>query len=162
MLVSGALLGLLIGLAVGRDWRRLALIDIRWLPLLIAVLAMRPLALVAGPAAFPLYVSSLAGTALVAAVNWRLPGVSLIAIGSVLNLVVVVTNGGMPVDSGALALAGANAPTDVLHTALTAQTMLAALADVVPVPLVRGVYSVGDLAIAVGGFLLPFLTLARR
>ncbi len=123
---------------------------------------MRPVALLVGPAAFPLYVSSIAGTAIVAGVNWRLPGVSLIAVGSVLNLLVVVGNGGMPVDSGALALAGANVPADALHTALTAQTMLPALADVVPVPLVRGVYSVGDLAIAVGGFLLPFRTLARR
>jgi hypothetical protein len=36
------------------------------------------------------------------------------------------------------------------------------LADVIPVPLARAVYSIGDFCIALGGFLVPFVLLIRR
>ena len=109
-----------------------------------------------------MYVVSIAGTGLVALANVRLPGVAFIAIGSLCNLIVVVANSGMPVDSEALAIAGGAMPRDALHVPLDQATKFVLLGDILPIGLVSGVYSVGDVLISVGAFLLTFITLARR
>jgi hypothetical protein len=162
MLASGALLGLIAGLAIGRSWRPLAAVQIRWFPLLIAGLLARGIAPFVPAIAFPLYVFALAGTAVGAAANIRLAGAVLVALGGVLNLAVVLLNHGMPVDPGALAAASASMPTDALHVTVTGATVLVSLADVIPVSLAHAVYSVGDVCIALGGFLVPFVLLIRR
>ena len=112
--------------------------------------------------AFPLYVLALAGTAIGAAANLRLTGAALVALGGALNLAVVLLNRGMPVDAGAVAAAAASMPTDGLHVTLTGATALKPLADVIAVPIARAVYSIGDVCIALGGFLVPFVLLIRR
>src|SRR5437016_90495 len=152
MLASGVVLGLVAGLAIGRSWRPLAALQIRWLPLVAAALVARVVAGLATPIAFPLYVFALVGTAAGAAANIRLSGAVLIAIGGALNLAVVLLNQGMPVDQGALAVAAASAPTDALHVVVSGSTVLVGLADVIPVPFAHAVYSVGDFFIAAGGF----------
>ncbi len=162
MLVSGVVAGTLLGLALGRDWRRLGRIQVRLLPLLLVALVVRAGAPLLASAGLPLYAASIAVTGLVAGVNRHLPGMVFIAVGSMSNLVVVSVNGGMPVDLSALATAAGTMPEDALHVPLDGRTRLALLADIVPVPLVRGVYSVGDVLIAVGAFCLPLVTLARR
>ncbi len=162
MLVSGAVLGLIAGLAIARSWRPLLGINLRWLPLLLVALIARAVAPLAGPGALLLYVFSLAGTSATAFANVRLPGVVLVAVGGALNLLPVLANGGMPVDAGALAIAGATMPNDLLHLPMTSATLFSPLADVIPLPPLRSVYSVGDFCIAVGGFLLPFVLLIRR
>lgn len=162
MLVSGLVLGLAAGLAIGRDWRPLASVSIRWLPLLLAALVARAVAPFAGPLAFPLYAAALFGTAAAAAANTRLLGAALIAAGGALNLAVVLLNGGMPVDPGAVAAAGGAMPADRLHVLMTPQTLLAPLADVVAVAPLHAAYSPGDFAVALGGFLVPFVLLIRR
>jgi hypothetical protein len=162
MLASGVILGLVLGLAVGRTWRPLAAVRIKWLPLVLAGLVARAVASVATPIAFPLYVFGLVGTAAGAAANVRLSGAVLIAIGGALNLAVVVLNQGMPIDQGALALASASMPNDALHVVVTNSTALVWLADVIPVPVAHAVYSVGDFFIAAGGFIVPFVLLIRR
>ena len=162
MLVSGLVLGIVAGLAVGRTWRPLAAVSIRWLPVLVAALLARVVAPFAGSLAFPLYAVALAGTIAVAAANVRLHGATLIALGGALNLLVVLLNGGMPVDAAAVSAAGGAMPIDRLHATLTAQTLLAPLADVIPVAPLHAAYSVGDCAIALGGFAVPFVLLVRR
>ena len=162
MLVSGILLGTLSGLAVRRTWRPLAALQIRWLPLLIAGLIARAVAPFVPPAAFALYVTALTATTGVALLNVRLVGALLVALGSALNLVVVVLNGGMPVDAAAVVVAGGTMPGDALHVMLGDAARLAWLADVIPVGLFRAVYSLGDICIAVGGFIVPFVLLVRR
>lgn len=162
MLVSGVILGTLGGLAVSRTWRPLAALRVRWLPLLIAGLVARAIAPFIPPAAFALYVAALAATTGAALANVRLGGVVLVAIGSTLNLVVVVLNGGMPVDAAAVALVGGTMPSDALHVALGDSARLAWLADVIPVGFFRAVYSLGDVCIAAGGFVVPFVLLVRR
>src|SRR6266542_906490 len=149
MLVSGAVLGLIAGLAIARSWRPLLGINLRWLPLLLVALIARA-------------VAPLAGTSATAFANVRLPGVVLVAVGGALNLLPVLANGGMPVDAGALAVAGATMPNDLLHLPMTSATLFSPLADVIPVSPLRSVYSVGDVCIAIGGFLLPFVLLIRR
>ena len=162
MLASGVILGVVAGLAVGRSWRPLGAVQIRWLPLLIAGLVARAVAPLLPAIAFPIYVFALAGTAVGAAANIRLTGAALVALGGALNLAVVLANHGMPVDAGALAAAAATMPADALHVAAGDATLLKALADVIPVPIAHAVYSVGDVCIAAGGFLVPFVLLIRR
>jgi hypothetical protein len=162
MLASGALLGVAAGLAIGRTWRPLAAVQILWLPLLIGALLARGIAPFVPAIAFPLYVFAMAGTAVTAAANLRLAGAFLVAFGGALNLAVVLLNHGMPVDAGAVAAAAASMPTDALHVVVTNATLLTAFADVIPVSIAHAVYSVGDVCIAVGGFLVPFVLLIRR
>lgn len=162
MLASGVLLGLIAGLAFGRSWRPLAAVEIRWFPVVIVSLVARAAASFAGPIGFPLYVLALAGTAASAAANVRLRGAVLVAIGGALNLAVVLLNHGMPVDLGAVAAAGASMPTDALHVVASDSTILRPLADVIAVGIARAVYSAGDVLIALGGFLVPFVLLIRR
>lgn len=162
MLASGVVLGVVAGLAIGRTWRPLAAVQIRWLPLLIASLVARTVASFVPAIGFPLYLFALAGTAASAAANVRLTGALLVAIGGGLNLAVVLLNSGMPVDPAAVAAAAATMPRDALHVVLTEATILPVLADIVPVSIAHAVYSVGDFCIALGGFLVPFVLLLRR
>ncbi|HEY8730921.1 MAG TPA: DUF5317 family protein [Candidatus Limnocylindria bacterium] len=162
MLASGVALGVIAGLAIGRSWRPLIAVQIRWFPLLIAGLAARAAAPLLPVIAFPLYVFALGSTAASAAANARLTGALLVAIGGGLNVAVVLLNHGMPVDASAVAIAGASMPSDALHLAVTDGTVLRALADVIPVPIAHAVYSVGDFFIALGGFVVPFALLTRR
>jgi len=161
MLVSGVALGLAAGLAFGGRWARLAQLPIRWLPLLLAALAIRLVGLFV-PFSLPLYLAALVATAAAAAANRHLPGAFAIAAGSALNAAIVALNGGMPVDPHAAETASMTLfAGDRLHVPLTDATVLPFLADVIPIPIVRGVYSVGDVVIAAGGFWLPFAWLRR-
>jgi uncharacterized protein DUF5317 len=78
----------------------------------------------------------------------------LLAIGVGLNLAVVAANGGMPVDSGALARVGRR-DVDVTrgflykHVPMTRDTRVSWLGDRIPVPIQRNVISVGDALMAV-------------
>src|SRR5205085_10898347 len=116
-------------------------VQIRWLPLLIAVLLALAIAPFIPAIAFPLYLFALSATAVSAAANVRLAGAALVALGGSLNLAVVLFNHGMPVDPAAVAAAAASMPSDALHVPLTGATVLVALADVIPVSLARAVYS---------------------
>jgi hypothetical protein len=161
MLLSGVVAGLAFGVAVGRDWRRLERIQVRWLGVLVVALVARAVAPFS-PLALATYLVGIALIALFAAANWRLPGAPLVALGSLLNLIVIVANGAMPVDVDLLRAAGGRFPDDALHEAISDRSVLSQLADIIVVPFVRAAYSIGDVLIATGGFLLPFVTLTRR
>ncbi len=84
--------------------------------------------------------------------NRHLPGTVLIAAGLALNAIVIAANGAMPVAPEALAALGAEpgaTPTGK-HTLLTDETRLPWLADILPLPALRVVISVGDLVLAAG------------
>jgi len=105
------------------------------------------------------YVVALICVAVVAAVNWRLPGSALIAVGTFMNVLVVMLNTGMPFDPQTVVAAGAPLPNDSLHVEMGDGTRLPLLADIIPVGVVRAVYSAGDFLIGFGGFLIPFMWL---
>lgn len=94
--------------------------------------------------------------------NSALPGVPLVALGLLLNVVAVAVNGAMPVSRWAAARAGVDlshiaAGLDARHQVAGASTTLRPLTDVVPVPVpgFREVLSPGDLLVAAGlGLLL--------
>ena len=162
MLVSGLVVGLVLGLATGGHWQNLQRLDLKLWPGLIAGAVARVAAPFLGELALATSLGGLALITLVAAVNRALPGAWLIALGSLLNTVVIFANAGMPVDPGALAASGKPAPTDGLHVVLGPDTRLAVLADVLLAPIVNNIYSVGDVVLAVGGFWMAFRLLKRQ
>lgn len=161
MLISSVVLGIAAGLALGGRFSRLGQLQIAWWPILIVAVALRLIAPALDPISVALYLIAFAGIGAVAIANRAVPGMLLIGGGSALNLVVVAANGGMPVDPAAAAAAGAVMPGDRLHLALDSSSRLPLLADVIPVPIVRGVYSAGDVLLAFGGFWVPFAWLRR-
>ena len=84
--------------------------------------------------------------------NRRLPGVWWVAAGLALNAIVMAANRAMPVDPAAIAALGLDGATVLpgKHTLLTPDTHLPWLADIIPVPWLRSILSVGDLVLAIG------------
>jgi hypothetical protein len=153
---------LVLGLALGGDWRRLQTLDLKFWPVLAAGAAARGLAPFLGALALASSIFGLVLIAVVAAVNWSLSGAWLIALGSALNAVVAIANGGMPVDPSLLTTAGKPVPADGLHVLLGPETRLPMLADILLMPVVNNIYSVGDVAIAIGGFWITFRLVRHR
>ena len=161
-------LPLLAGLAVapllGGRWLRLADLQLRWVVLLYAALALQ---LVAFPvstlpwrtpdrAAVILWLISYGLFAVAAARNLLVPGVPLVAVGMLSNLAAILANGGhMPALPTALRNAGLHFEQSRNSTALATPHLpwlvdRWAAPDWVPF---ANVFSVGDVLIALGGFL---------
>ncbi len=156
------LTGIVVGLATGGTWHRLADIHFRWWPLAFVGLAMQlvPVPEFSGRLDEWLEVALLIGSYAIllafVAVNIRLPGFPLLAVGFVLNAIVVSVNAGMPVTDSALRQAfGADYRSereDLIahggrkHHIATADDDLMFLADVIPLggP-IKQVVSVGDI-----------------
>lgn len=100
---------------------------------------------------------------------WRnrlLTGVPLVLVGALLNAAVILANGAMPVAPAALEAVGGGAASPVTgkHVLLAAGDPLPWLADVLPVPPLRTVVSVGDVVLGVGTgvLLVDLMGPARR
>lgn len=87
-------------------------------------------------------------------------GFLVAAIGTALNFIVILFNGGMPVDTDGLdneAVAGLASAADGVHVMLGPTTRLSILADIVPYPLPApfgGTASIGDILLGLGIFLI--------
>ncbi len=148
------------GLWRGGSLQALADTRVRWLLLLFEGLSIQvafelwdPPGLTASHAVAVLLISNLAVGAFVA-LNWRIPGMLLIAAGLLLNTVVIAVNQAMPVSARASSMAGLQAPSqtddDLKHEPVTEDTKLGWLADVIPIPGVKEVLSLGDVVMAAG------------
>lgn len=87
------------------------------------------------------------------AMNRRLPGLWLASLGLLLNLVVIGANGAMPVSVEGARAAGLEAPPvagTVKHERVDENTELPWLADVIPLPGMRQILSLGDFALILG------------
>src|SRR5213594_4101039 len=149
MLASAVGAGLLAGLALGGDVRRLATIELRWWRLFLLAIALRVLAVLplGDDVQRVIYVVSLWSLFACIALNVRLPGARLAGLGVGLNAAAVSLAGGaMPVSPDAVVAAGVRPPVDPLHS-LTPNASL--LGDIIPIPIL-GVYSVGDVLLALG------------
>lgn len=165
LLLYAVAAGLLIGLATRGNFAALGMVRIRLWPIALLGLAFQallfssPLAASVGQLGPPLYVASTTAVFVALVVNLRQPGFWLITVGALLNLAVVVANGGqMPASPDALiALTGAPViPTTDFSNSVVAGpgTRLYFLADifVLPRPLpFANVFSIGDVLIGLGG-----------
>ena len=158
-LVAGRLLAPLLG---GSWWRvadvRLRLVTAFYVAIALQVVAFPASALpwhTSDRVAVVLWLSSYAVFALAAGANLRAPGMALVVAGMCSNLVAILTNGGhMPALPSALRAAGLHFKTS-RNSTVAASPHVAWLIDrwALPswVPL-GNVFSVGDVAIAAGGF----------
>lgn len=157
--------GLVLGLIAGGRVGALAAVRIRLWPVALGGLLFQlllfgpPLVDIVGDAGPLLYVVSSAAVLAALVVNLRQPGFTLIGLGAALNLVAIVANGGqMPAAPEAWAsLAGAGqVPVEQFSNSTVAamHTQFPYLGDnfVLPRPLpLANVFSIGDVAIGVGG-----------
>jgi hypothetical protein len=159
-------LGLLLGLVLGGDPRRLADLRLRGLPLLYGAIALQIAAFPSGifpwttpdRVAIALWLLSYGLIGVAAWRNRRVPGVPVVAAGAASNVAAVVANGGhMPADPGAIAAAG-EAYSGVNANSVAAESpALPWLIDRWAAPEWvpwANVYSVGDLLILAGATLL--------
>ncbi|HSS62617.1 MAG TPA: DUF5317 domain-containing protein [Candidatus Limnocylindrales bacterium] len=163
--------GIALGLAGGGNLSNLARLKFRWPLLLVAAVALRyvviftPLNRVEGAQ----YVYALSLALIVLWTIWhlrRLPGVWLVTAGGVLNLVVVLANGGrMPVDAtlAARQLGGVLAQRGHIgqYTLMGPDTHLNPLGDWISLGPLPEAYSLGDLLIAMGIALVILISLHR-
>lgn len=167
MLVSGVIAGLVVGFAARRSLRPLARLRPRLPALLVFALFIRALASIPYSPELQelqrvLYVVSLVGLTAALLANVSLPGASAMAAGIASNALVVSGNGGaMPVSAEAAALVGRGSTFDALHAPMSSNTFMPILADVIPIPIFAGVYSIGDTLLAAGAFMLTVRTMAR-
>jgi len=166
--------GLIIGRLLGGRLRNLEHVRFVWWQLALAGLAVQlllfadPIQERVGAEGPAIYVLSTVAVLAALLRNLRLPGLGIIAVGAVLNLIVIVANGGyMPSSPGAwLELTGA-AALPVSHYSnvvlIGPDTLLPFLGDlfVFPRPLpMATAFSIGDAVIALGA--VVFLVSAMR
>ena len=98
-------------------------------------------------------VASNVGVAVFLARNWSLPGMPVASAGMLLNAIVISANGAMPVSSRSAELAGHEGPirdAGFKHEIMGPDTLLPWLGDVIPIPVLQTVISVGDVLLALG------------
>lgn len=155
-------LAVLVGYATGGRLRRFEGLRIHWWGLAIGGLLLQS---VTPPAAFGLSSATVGAITLIGsyllllgflAVNRWVPAARLMALGLLLNLLVVSLNGGMPVTARAIELAGGSpdavaASEQTKHHLATEDDVLVFLGDVIPVPKPVGiVLSIGDVLLYAG------------
>lgn len=145
-----------IGYALGGRLRHFEGMAIHWWPLAFLGLALQAVPLPEFDALSPRLVGAgalIASYVLLLAfltVNRWIPGAPVMAIGLLLNLLVVGLNGGMPVSAAAVERAGGNVAVleqggSLKHHVATDEDLLPFLGDVIPIPDPVGiVLSIGD------------------
>lgn len=168
LFVLAALAGVAVGVARGGKPRSLLEAKVQARPLglaclalqaVVGALALRSVGIPRGVGAL-LLLLALAGVLGVARANGQLPGVPLLALGLLANILVLVLNFGVPVSQETLARAGiaVERPVphrpDAKHVIEGPGTRLAPLGDRLAVRPLRAVTSFGDVAELAGLFLL--------
>ena len=160
----GVVLAVGISLLRGGRFSSAASNDLHWLPVLVAGLllqtgldALADRGLVGDAGTVALLLVSEAAVLGFCIRNWDRAGMVLIGLGFTLNVLVILANGGMPVDPDAIRAMGGDPTGMVLagkHHLMDAATALPWLADVIPVPPIGLIVSVGDIVLVVG--MVPF------
>jgi len=98
--------------------------------------------------------------------NRRLAGVPVVGVGAALNVLAIVTNGGvMPASAAALRISGIASRPGFDNSAVLAHPHLAFLGDIIPVPgpwPIGNVLSVGDLIIFIGALVVLHVACGSR
>ena len=164
--------GLLVGLLTGGSPGRLGDLRIAWAPLIAAGMAVQlllfssPVGDALGPAAPAVYVASNAVVLIAVARNLAIPGMALVLVGGISNLVAIVANGGyMPVSEAALVAIGRGAREGYTNNIRSENVVLAPLTDVVAMPAwmpMANIFSIGDVLIGVGAAIVVVATMHGR
>jgi hypothetical protein len=152
--------GVLVGKLMGGSLTRLGHIRIHWAALAVAgllvqvVLFFGPVAERVGAAGSLIYIGSTALVLVVVVRNFAVPGLALVAVGALSNLLAITANGGqMPASPEAMALLGKTVNAGYSNSAVVEAPALAPLTDVFAMPSFlpfANVFSVGDVLIGVG------------
>jgi Family of unknown function (DUF5317) len=152
--------GLIAGFLLGGRLERLGDLRFHWAWLAIAgliaqvVLFSPAVASVVGAAGPTLYVASTVAVFTAVLRNWRIPGLTIVALGAACNLLAVAANGGvMPAAPEAVAALGMSAAEGFSNSVVVADPALRPLTDIFALPTwmpAANVFSVGDLLIGVG------------
>jgi Family of unknown function (DUF5317) len=155
-LIVAVIAGLL-GLLFGGSLEALVATRVRWLWLVYLGFAMQLVALAWSPewldgrSELALLLATNAPITAFMALNFRLPGMLLAGIGLALNLLVISANGAMPVATGAATgIERSVEDAGAKHEWLDDSTALPWLADVIPVPPIRTILSLGDVLLITG------------
>jgi hypothetical protein len=153
-------LGALAELKLRRPWLVLAAIAIQ-----ILIVSVVPDDV--GALGEPLHMASYLLLGLFAWSNRRLVGVPVVALGGFLNFLAITVNGGvMPADPDALAAAGKTVEAgEFINSAAVTDPKLAFLGDIIATPgslPVSNVYSIGDVLILAGAFVLLHFACGSR
>ena len=93
--------------------------------------------------------------------NRRIHGMLIVGFGLLLNTIVITANQAMPVSASAASAAGLEPPPaisdDLKHERLNSETRLGWLGDVIPVPGLNEVLSIGDVVLALGAGRLVYM-----
>lgn len=113
-----------------------------------------------------LHLVSYASAAWFVVANRRVPWLWLSAVGATTNAFVIALNGGvMPASASAMRTAGRVADSGFANSSVVRDPVLPFLGDVFPVPAgvpLANVFSIGDVLIAAGAFLLVFSVCRSR
>lgn len=151
--------GILVGLALGGRASNLSALGFRWGWLALGGLVVQLLLFtptgeaVAGTAGPALYLASTLAVFVAVLRNLRLPGMPVVLLGALSNLLAIGANGGyMPASAEAMAIAGLP-PGDHANSVVLANPALRPLTDIFAIPAwlpMANVFSIGDVLIAVG------------
>lgn len=164
-------LAVCIGFVAGGSLRPFERFRVHWWGVALAGLALQGVPLASGVSR-PFGSAVLAGSyGLLGAFAWvnrRLPAVWLVMVGLALNILVIATNGGMPVSAGALEVAGAHAEGlagagTLKHHLMGPDDKLTPLGDVIGIPPPIGaVISIGDVLLYSGVAILVVAVMLGR
>lgn len=158
-IVVALVAGVLIGFATGGRLRSLGDVSFRWWPLLATGIALQVAAEVVGEdLGVPALLASYGALIAFAAANIHFAGMGVVAVGILMNAIVIGANGGMPVRGEAIVAAGIvdeRSELDDLHFGSKRHLeddddRFMVLADIIPVPVAEEVLSFGDLVMSVG------------
>lgn len=165
-------IGIGIGWLVRGSLDGLLHLDFRWAPLAVAGLLVQVALFtpvgssVAGDLVPPVYVASTFAVLVAVVRNARMPGMAIVAVGALSNLVAIASNGGlMPASAGALALAGFSGPGEDTNSVVLEAPAFEPLTDIYALPAwlpLANVFSVGDVLIGVGVAIAIVAAMRRR
>lgn len=153
-------LGIGVGLLAGGRAGGLSRLRFRWAWLAVAGLLVQVVLFtstgdaLAGGLAPAIYVASTAAVFVAVVRNSGLPGMPIVALGSISNLAAIIANGGaMPADPAALAIAGLDGAGSHTNSVILPDPALRPLTDIFAIPAgwpFANVFSIGDVLIGVG------------
>jgi hypothetical protein len=160
ILLASIPIGIVLGLLLRGRLSALGSLHFAWAPvaivgLLVQVALFTPSgAALAGDLVPTIYVASTAAVFVAVVRNLRTPGMPIVALGALANLVAITANGGaMPTTTEALAAAGLDGPGAYTNSVVVANPVLQPLTDIFSIPAgvpLANVFSVGDVLIGLG------------